>query len=149
MTVKPGRLWLTRTLAISAIIACLGGLAAWRNWPWRQKYEVPLPRPDASAAQVVTAYLHALDAHDQATADALTAPGARDMTALWLHNTTSITGIKIDSVRPGAPYSVCTDFQYTSHWWTQDVSFPNGEHFWCYDMVRGNGRWLIANDGLG
>src|SRR5258708_29244734 len=110
MTVKPGRLWLTRALAIAAGIACLAGLATWRYWPWRQKYAVPLPPPDAPAAQVVVAYLHALDARDKATAEALSAPRERSTTALWLHNTASITGIKIDSVLPGGPYSVCTDF---------------------------------------
>src|SRR5258708_15923971 len=151
MAVKPRRRWLTRVLAIAAVIACLAGLAAWRYWPWRQKYAVPLPPPHASPGRVVVAYLRALDAHDTAIAEALSAPGERATTAQWLHSPASVTGIKIDSVQhftTGPPYYVCTYFRYSSHPWTQDISFPDGEHHWCYDLVRRHGRWLIFDDGL-
>ena len=101
---------------------------------------------------MVVAYLRVLDAHDSAIAEALSAPGERSTTAQWLHSTASITGIKIDSMRAfhhRTPYYVCTNFRYSSHPWTQDSSFPDGEHYWCYDLVRRHGRWLIFGDGLG
>jgi len=141
-------------LAIAAILACLtglAGLATWHYWP-RLKYAVPVPPPHASPRQVVTAYLHALDAHDTTTALTLSAPGERVTTAFWLKDTAGITAIRIESVqhfKPSPPYYVCTEFHYSSHPWTNDESFPDGQHYWCYDLVHRHGRWLIYDDGLG
>ncbi len=141
-----------RVLAIAAVLACLAGLPAWHYWPWRQKYAVPVPPPHASPRRVVVAYLHALDAHDNTTAQALSALGERATTAFWLNDTAGITAIKIESVQhftTSPPYYVCAEFRYSSHPWTGDSSFPDGEHYWCYDLVHRHGRWLIYDDGLG
>jgi hypothetical protein len=152
MAVRPGRRWLKLVLATVLVVGCLAGLAAWQYWPWRQKYAVPLPAAGASPGQVVVAYLRALNAHDQTTADALSAPSEQATTASWLHSTARITSIRISSVRHftgGEPYQVCMDFRYSSHWWLGDPSFPDGQEYWCYYLIHRQDRWLVADDGLG
>jgi hypothetical protein len=142
----------TSVLAVALGLACLAALPAWHYWPLRQKYDVPVPPPGASPRLVVLAYLHALDAHDSATAQALSATGERTTTAAWLKDTAGITATKIESVRHATaspPYDVCTEFRYSSHLWTSDPSFPDGQHYWCYYLSRHHGRWLIYDDGLG
>jgi hypothetical protein len=112
-----------------------------------------MPPPTASPHQVVLAYLRALDAHDTATAEALSSPSMRGTTQMWLGTTASITHIRIGAISydpqqpPGEQYSVATDFVYTSHWWKDDPSFGDGEHYWEYWLVRAHGRWLINDDG--
>jgi hypothetical protein len=153
MAAGPAKHRLRRVLAIVAVIGCLAGLAAWRYWPWQEKHVVTLPPPAASPGQVAVAYLRALDAYDSATANALSAPSERSTTGSWLSSTASVTGIKIDSVQHyvfgAVRYQACMDFRYSTHWWMQDPSFPDGEHYWCYDLVHSHGRWLIADDGTG
>ncbi len=101
------------------------------------------------------AYLRALDAHDSATAEALSTPGFRATTDLWLNTTASITRISIGAVQyfPLAPagqrYEVPVEFWYSSHWWKQDPSFPDGQEGWGYQLVRSHGRYLIDDDGVG
>jgi len=153
VSVRPRRRWLWYVLAIALVIGCLAGLAAWRYWPWREKHAVALPPPAAAPGKVVVAYLHALNSDDKATAEALSAPDERGTTVSWLHSTAGITDIKIDSVRHyanrGEPYMVYMDYHYSSHWWLQDPSFPDGKEYWCYYLVRRDQRWLIADDGIG
>jgi hypothetical protein len=146
---------LRSTLALAATATCLVALAAWRNGPWREKYAVALPPPTASQRQVVLAYLRALDAHDSATAEALSTASMRSTTQMWLGSTASITGIKIgavvyDAQEPaGEQYSVPTYFTYASHWWKNDPSFGDGEHYWQYWLAKIDGRWLINDEGTG
>jgi hypothetical protein len=78
------------------------------------------------------AYLRALDAHDRATAEALSVPSLRSTTDAWLSSTAEITDIKIGSLQrftsgpPDQRNTVATEFRYASHWWHQDDSFPDG-----------------------
>jgi hypothetical protein len=143
---------------VAGTVACLVAglaLAAWWYGPWREKYPVALPPPSASQRQVVLAYLRALDAHDSATAIALSAPSMRGTTQMWLFSTASITRIQVGAVRyeagqvPGEQCTVQVDFVYHSHWWHDDPSFGDGEHLWGYSLAQVNGRWLITDDGLG
>jgi hypothetical protein len=153
--VTAGRRRLFAGLAVAVAVACVVALAAWRFGPWREKYAVPLPPPAASQRQVVLAYLRALDAHDGATAMALSAPSMRDRTQAWLADTASIGQIKIGAVQydaqqvPGEQYTVAVDFVYHAHWWHDDPSFMDGEHNWGYSLAKMNGRWLITDNGLG
>jgi hypothetical protein len=141
-------------LTVAAAAAALA-IAAWWDGPWRQTYAVPVPPPSAAPGQVVRAYLRALDAHDSATACALSAPGFRGTTATWLNSTASITGIWIGTVQyypaspPGQRYEVPVTFRYASHWWKQDPSFPDGNEDWGYQLVHTHGRFLIDDDGTG
>ena len=141
----------TALASAAAVIALV--VAGWWLGPWRQKYSVPVPPPSASARQVVLAYLRALNAHDSATAYALSAPRFRDTTAYWLNSTARVTPIRIGSLQyfPKAPagqrYDVPAVFWYGSHWWKQDPSFPDGRHSWGYQLVRVHGRFLIDDNG--
>jgi hypothetical protein len=142
-------------LLAAAVVAFAVALGTWRYGPWREKYAVALPPPAASQRQVVLAYLRALDAHDTATAMALSAPSMNSNTQVWLANTASITQVKLGAVQydpqalPADRYTVPVDFVYHSHWWKDDPSFEDGEHDWAYSLARINGRWLITNDGFG
>jgi hypothetical protein len=149
------RLILSAAILAGCIAGSLAALAGWRYDPWRQRYAVPMPPRSAPARQAVLAYLRSLDAHDRATADALSTPSERATTNMWLGNTASVTHIWISSVQhfasgpAGERYSVTTTFRYRSHWWAQDDSFPDGGHVWGYSLVRSHGRWLISDDGMG
>ncbi len=142
-------------LLAAELIAGVAALTAWSYGPWREKYMVAMPLPAASQQQVVLAYLRALDAHDGATAMALSAPSMRSKTQGWLAGTASITQVRIGAVQyyphqaSGEQYTVPVDFMYHSHWWKDDPSFRDGEHDWGYSLARISGRWLISDDGLG
>jgi hypothetical protein len=141
--------------AAVAVVAFIMTLAIWRYWPWREKYTVAMPPPAASQQTVVRAYLRALDAHDSATALALSDRSMRSTTRMWLAKTAGVSRIKIGAVQyaaseqPGEQYSVPTDFVYASHWWADDPSFGDGEHYWEYWLIKINGRWLINDEGTG
>jgi hypothetical protein len=147
-----GRPWLA-LLAVAVVVAALAA-ATWWQWPWRQKYAVPVPPPTAAPGKVGRAYLRALDAHDSATAYALSAPDFRGTTAGWLSSTASITAIWIGKVQyhPKSPlgqrYEVPVAFRYAAHWWKQDPSFPDGNEQWGYQLVYTHGRFLIDDDGV-
>jgi hypothetical protein len=146
-----------RRLALLVVTVAVAALAAatWWQWPWRQKYTVAVPAPAAAPGQVVRAYLRALDAHDSATAYALSAPNFHSTTAAWLSSTASITRIWIGKVQyypkspPGQRYEVPVAFRYASHWWKRDQSFPDGNESWGYQLVYTNGRFLIDDEGTG
>ncbi len=114
-----------------------------------------MPPPTASQRQVVLAYLRALDAHDSATAEALSAPTMRSTTQMWLGSTARITDIRIGTLSyaaqepNGEQYSVATNFVYRSHWWKHDPSFGDGPHYWEYWLAKVDGRWLISDEGTG
>ncbi len=111
-------------LTVAAVAVCLLALATWGYWPWRDKPQVAVPPPTASPRQVVQAYLHALDAHDSATAEALSTPGFRA--------TTDARGVLVhQSLVEAGP------------------SFPDGQEGWGYQLVRSHGRYLIDDDGVG
>jgi hypothetical protein len=138
-------------LTVAGLLALIGLLAGWWVWPWREKYSVPVPTASASAREVVIAYLRALDAHDSATALALSTPGFRSTTSAWLASAAGVTRIDVSPVqcfRSGPDRcEVATTFDYASHWWKDDSSFPAGPETWSYFVVRQDGRWLINDDG--
>jgi len=154
MAARAGKRRLARVIGVVAVAGSFLAVAAWLHWPGRETYQVEVPAA-ASPRQVVLAYLRALDAHDTATAEALSARGFRATTELWLNNTARITRIRIGAVQyfPHAPtgqrYEVPVSFWYVSHWWKQDPSFPDGKHGWGYQLVRSHGRYLIDDDGVG
>ncbi len=155
MAIQRGRRLRIAALAVAVALACILGLAAWWYGPWRQKYAVAMPPPTASQRQVVLAYLRALDAHDSATAEALSAPAMRSTTQMWLGSTARITDIRIGTLSyaaqepNGEQYSVATNFVYRSHWWKNDPSFADGPHYWEYWLAKVDGRWLISDEGTG
>ncbi|MFC1415117.1 hypothetical protein [Streptacidiphilus cavernicola] len=127
------------------------------------RYRVPLPPADATPAQVAMAYMHALDADDRSTAEALSTPGYRSETDRWLRGTAALRRMKVtgstamtaaDHWRlPGQPWTQETDvsveFDYQQAWWDDDPSFVSGHHLWGYLLVRDGGRWLVNDCGTG
>ena len=94
MAARAGHRWLSVFLAAYlAVAVATGAVEGWWSWPGREKYVVAVPRPSASPRQVVLAYLRALDAHDRATAYAVSTRAFRSTVALWLSRTASITRI--------------------------------------------------------
>jgi hypothetical protein len=154
MAARASKRWLCLLLAayLAAAVA-LGVVEAWQYWPGREKYVVAVPPPSASPRQVVLTYLWALDAHDRATAYAVSTPAFRSTVALWLSRTASITRIWIGKVRyyPESPasarYEVPVGFWYESHWWDQDETFPNGQQGWGFQLRHIHGRFLIDANG--
>lgn len=154
-----------RTGTVAAVVLALVVGAAWGGYWYavdRQRRHVALPAANATPAQVVTAYVRALDAHDRATAEALAVPGAWIDTDAWLAQTASIRNLRITAVeydadyaaeagpRFATAYTVNTSFDYHSHWWSSDAAFPDGHQpYWSYTVVRCDGRWLIRDDGQG
>ena len=144
-------IWLLSAVVVAGVLI-VAGLGYWAR---RERFPVELPPPAAGQRQVVLAYLRSLDAHDDVTALALSAPGMRATTKMWLASTASITHIQIGAVQYaahepfGEQYSVSVNFLYRSHWWKDDPSFGNGEQLWGYWLGKINGRWLITDDGTG
>jgi hypothetical protein len=140
-------------VAYFAVAIVAVGVAGWWYWPWREKYVVPAPPPSATARQVVLAYLHALDAHDSATAYAVSAPDYKSSAGSWLDSTARISQIWVGKLQYAPKsqerYYVPVTFWYYSHWWKQDDSFPNGWHQWGYVLTRSHGRFLIVDEGVG
>lgn len=155
MTGRASTRWLSSLLAAYLVVTgATVAVEGWWYWPGREKYVVAVPPASASPRQVVLAYLRALDAHDRATAYALSAPGFRNTAGLWLSRTASVTQIWIGKVQyfPKSPrgqrYEVPVGFWYESHWWNRDETFPNGKEGWGYQLVRSHGRFLIDDDGF-
>jgi hypothetical protein len=79
--------WMIMSLAVGmtvAVAAVLIAATSWRHDLDRQRYAVAMPPPDASARQVVLAYVRALDAHDVVTAEGLSTFGYLSTTRDWL-----------------------------------------------------------------
>ena len=75
MTLSTRRLTSVVVAAAAVVIAAVAVTSLGPDHSEPQKYPVPMPAPGASARQVVLAYLHALDAHDTATAEQLSTAG--------------------------------------------------------------------------
>jgi hypothetical protein len=119
-----GRRWLTVLVACFAVAITAVGVAGWSFRPWREKYVVPVLPPSASARQVVLAYLRALDAHDSATAYAVSAPDFKSTASLWLDSTARLTRI-----------------------WVGKVQYYSKEPPRGYSLERSHDRFLIVDDG--
>jgi len=48
---------------------------------------------------------------------------------------------------PASAYEVPVEFWYSSHWWKQDPSFPDGQEGWGYQLVRSHGRYRSTTTG--
>ncbi|WP_062387491.1 DUF4829 domain-containing protein [Demequina iriomotensis] len=129
--------------------------------PW-QTAEVAVPADDAEAGAVVRAYVAALDAHDCATAEALSAPDAVDATARWCGRVAHLDGVDVaDAVvedpawsgRPATVEVVMVPVTFDLDWRLGhgDVSMPEGRTVWGYVLVREDPAdpWRIADQGVG
>ncbi|MBY8883071.1 hypothetical protein [Actinacidiphila acidipaludis] len=141
------RAWKIAAVGAVAAVAAAGGTWWWEVTP---KYHVPVPPASAGPDTVVTAYMKALDAHDGATARALSTQGHRAATDGWLSDTTGMRVLKVSAPVPdGRRVDVMVTFDLRQHWWTEDASMQPGRHDWSYVLVREQGRWLVQDEGTG
>ena len=124
MAARAGRRGLMIVLTVAAVAVCLLALATWGYWPWRDKPQVAVPPPTASPVR-----------------------SCRHTCMRW----TPTTARRPKHCRPlaFAPLPMPVEFWYSSHWWKQDPSFPDGQEGWGYQLVRSHGRYLIDDDGVG
>jgi hypothetical protein len=135
--------------ALGVVAAVAAGGAAWW-WEVTPKYHVAVPAAGAPPADVVRAYLRALDAHDGGTARALSTSDHRAVTGTWLSDTAGLRLLTLAAPVPeGDETRVSVTFDLRQHWWTDDPSMGPGRHDWSYVLVRQHGRWLIQDEGTG
>ncbi|MYS22527.1 MULTISPECIES: hypothetical protein [unclassified Streptomyces] len=109
-----------------------------------------MPSAAAEPGGVVRAYMRALDAHDVATARALSTSSHRAVTGSWLADTSGMKALTVSApITEGSEVQVPVTFDLHQHWWTEDPSMPPGHHDWSYILVRQHGRWLIQDEGMG
>jgi hypothetical protein len=94
--------------------------------------------------------MRALDAHDGATARALSTSDHRALTGTWLADTSGMKALKVSGpVAEGSEVQVMVAFDLRQRWWADDPSMLPGRHDWSYLLVRQRGRWLIQDEGMG
>jgi hypothetical protein len=138
-------------MVATAGVVVVAGLAG-GGWWWENsaRYHVPVPSAGAGPGDVVRAYMRALDAHDSATARALSTASHRAATGTWLSDTTGMKALKVSApVTEQNEVQVMVTFDLHQHWWTDDPSMRPGRHDWSYILVRQRGRWLIQDEGTG
>lgn len=81
-----------------------------------RRYAVPLPAASASPRQVVLAFLRALDAHDDSTAEHLVATDNHIEPDWWLADTASLTNMRITGLRWDVTYGQYAGGQYAHAW---------------------------------
>jgi hypothetical protein len=141
------RRWKVAVVGLAAVVAVAGGGWWWESTP---RYDVPVPAAVAGPDDVVRAYMRALDAHDGATARALSTAGHRAVTGAWLADTSGMKALKVaPPITNGSEVQVAVAFDLQQHWWTDDPSMSPGHHDWSYLLVCQRGRWLIQDEGTG
>lgn len=148
-------------VALALVLVAAGGVAAWWLAAPQQDREVAVPGDDATAEEVVAAYLDALDAGDCDTAVALREVGtSQDST--WCADVASLSSSEIDPPRSEDPawsgrpatdevVSVPVRFDLTMRRWRGDGSLADGPMAWGYQLTRpeGDGPWRIFGEGKG
>jgi hypothetical protein len=85
-TRRSSRTWATALVVVSTLVLAAGAFGVWRQGQpchLRATGTVALPAPDASPAEVATAFVEALNAGDHDTATALMSPSAREQYWGW------------------------------------------------------------------
>lgn len=119
---------------------------------------VAMPPDTASPAEVVAAYLAALDAHDCATARRLSRDGSAD---LWCRDVLHLTHVRISSPfaedpswsgrQGGQVVDVPAAFDLDWRLFHDDGTVPEGPMTWSYLVERDSdaGPWRIGDEGEG
>ncbi|MFD6176971.1 MULTISPECIES: hypothetical protein [unclassified Isoptericola] len=131
------------TLAVVAVVVVTGVA---QIFPLARTADVAVPPPDATAEDVVRAYLTALDAHDCATAQALTAPEFATTTESMCHDVSSLEITDLETVGTGA---VNAGFDVDWRFFADDTSIPEGGFGWTYYLTRDPEGWRIEDAGNG
>lgn len=115
----------------------------------RQTRDVAMPAADATPERVVTAYLHALDAHDCDTAEALLA----DEDLSWCDDIGSLTRMTVHDHRMERSGIANVSVRFDLDWrrFHSDSSMDEGMTTWGYQLARSSpgDPWRIVGQGVG
>ncbi|MGH3333851.1 MAG: hypothetical protein ACRDPJ_21370 [Nocardioidaceae bacterium] len=152
--------WIIAGTAVALLAA--GGLAAvlLDDEPRRH---VAMPATDATPADVVRAYVDALDAHDFDTAGRLlTSESVEQVRDTWFEDVDRITDVQIGTTRAEEPrwtghdedeqvMRVPVTFDLRWRLLHNDGSLQEGPTAWGYLLVRGSDAepWRIFDQGMG
>ncbi len=133
----------------TAGVVALVLLVAAGTWLWaRPRREVPLPRADASPAEVVRAYVDAVNSRDFETANAI------DTQSSWQYHrferSPTMHHLRIDApTTPGDALHVYVPVRFEIE--GGDASMPDGATTWGFDLTRPavGQRWRITDSGVG
>lgn len=127
-----------------------------------QDRDVAVPSDDASAEQVVTAFVDALDAHDCDTAARLVTPGAKASAESWCNGVAEMDDVRTRAALrenprwsglapPQQVVRVPVRFDLDWRWMRSDRSMPEGRTDWGYLLVRDSDAapWRIFDQGMG
>lgn len=128
----------------------------------RQTAKVAMPADDATPEQVVGAYLAALNAHDCATAEALTQESAQGQAERWCEDVAGLRDISVGQPFTEKPRwsghpatweieSVPVRFDLDWRFLHSDPSMPEGPTGWSYLVGRASPSdpWRIFDQGDG
>ena len=150
-TTRLGRGRLLLGIPAACILALTGWLIVHLDGPRR---DVAVPPTDATPAEVVSAYVDALDAHDFDTARTLLTPPARRNAEPWFDAVDTLTNLHVLGAHPRGPgfrVDVAVEFDVTWRWLHDDGSMPEGTNPWGFRLERETegDPWRIFDQGLG
>ncbi|MEL7977325.1 hypothetical protein AAG589_15795 [Isoptericola sp. F-RaC21] len=131
------------TLALVVVVVAFGVA---QILPPPRTADVVAPPADATAEEVVRAYLEAIDAHDCGTARELSGASFAGTTETMCHDAASLTVTDLATVGTGA---VSTSFDVDWRLFAEDASIPEGGFGWTYFLTRGDDGWRIEDAGNG
>lgn len=148
-------------VAVAVALVVVAGIGYMALPAWKTA-SVAVPPDDASPAQVVTAYLHALDAHDCSAARRMTDLNARDTVGSFCTDVAHARLVRLGpftSERPSdsglprtddAVFDVAT-VRITSRFLHGSGSIPSCAGCWGYVLARTSHRapWRIVDEGSG
>ncbi len=127
-----------------------------------QSKDVDMPNDNATPAQVVDAYVAAMDAHDCDTAIALRTKESRDRAADWCRKVSSMTDAQVLEHYSELPeytghealdevVGVPVTFDLGWRMFHNDGSMDEGHTNWSYSLVRSSptSAWRIFGEGNG
>lgn len=157
---RPGRRLRGVLLVVLAAVPIAWALT--QVLPPRQTGSVAVPPVGASPRRVVETYIAALNAHDCATARAVTTGFARWQVMGWCHGVARLSGLRVGTfVHEGPRYSglpasasvVTAPVTFDLHWRLLHASdsMSGGPTQWGYELVRTSpgAPWLIDDEGAG
>ncbi|MGF0115327.1 hypothetical protein ACQFYA_03235 [Promicromonospora sp. Marseille-Q5078] len=131
------------TVAVVAVVAVTGVV---QIFPLPRTADVAAPPADATAEEVVRAYLTAVDAHDCNTAQELTTPSFAPTTESMCHDAASLEVTDLETVGTGAVHA---GFDVDWRFFADDGSIPEGGFGWTYYLTRDSDGWRIEDAGNG
>jgi len=135
--------WVTLAILVVVVVTTV-----MQFFPLPRTADAAVPPADSTAEDVVRAYLTAIDVHDCATAEELTAPSFAHTTETMCHDAANLEITDLEAVGTGA---VNAGLDVDWRVFAEDPSIPEGGFWWTYYLTRDNadGEWRIADAGNG